>query len=83
MQIDLPDDITNKIARSEVSNGFLCVKWINIPGQSDCYELNRWWHRQGGAHVQHTYDGQEEVIYDVSSGDEYRLVYPTKRRIRR
>lgn len=83
MKIDLPDDITNKIARSKVSNGFLCVYWIDIPGQSDCYELNRWWYRQGGSHTRHSYEIGDDVIFNVGSGDEYKLRYPTQRRIRR
>jgi len=79
MQIDLPEEIVNRIAKAEVDNGFLCVRWLVIPGRSDTYEINRWWFRHGGSHTQHSYNGQEEVVYDVSSGDEYRLIYPTKR----
>ena len=82
MKIDLPDEITDNVLSAKVSNGFLCVQWIDIPGQSDCYEINRWWHRQGGSHTQHSYNAQEEVVYDVGSGDEYKLSYPTRRRIR-
>ena len=83
MQINPPEGFQDKIAKLNVDNGFLCIRWFEIPGQSDCYEINRWWFRQGGSHTQHSYNAQEEVVYDVSSGDEYRLVYPTNRRIRR